>query len=192
MVEVVFPSCAIFLLVDGQQSISAACMSAMKSGKALREDPNDDLGQWTLVAGSQAEGLTLEGSWGHPRSDMNMMMLCGKYLGVNIRRDQPRQCQSRQSSFSATIFQGCHGNGCLEYVPEGCQPAFTKLRVTNIQELIKWNPVDLSTCLEWRDGYIWLNTARLKQLIILYGNKHCEYSNKVGWSIRGPAGQVIF
>ena len=60
MVEAVFPSCAIFLLVDDQQSVSAACMSAMKSGKALREDPNDDLGLWTLVARSQAEGLTLE------------------------------------------------------------------------------------------------------------------------------------
>ena len=194
IVEAVFPSCAIFLLVDGQQSVSEACMSAMKSGKALQEDPNDDLGLWTLVSGSQAEGLTLERGWGHPWSDIDMMMLYGKYLGVNIGRDQPRQCQSPQSSLSATIFQGCHGNGCLEYVPEGCQPAFAKLRVTSIQELIKWNPFDLSTCLVQSDGHIWLNTARLNQLIILYCNEYHEYSNKVGLflSISGPAGQVMF
>ena len=193
VVEAVFPSCAIWLLLDDQQSINAACMSALKSGKALREVPKHmDAKPWMLIAGSQGEGLTLQTGWGHPWPDIDMMILYGKYLGVNIPRDQLTRYQSPQSSLSVTIFQGCHSNSYLEYAPENCPPAFAKLRVMNIQELIKGYSFDLSTCLEQRDGHIWMNTARLNQLLIWFYNTYGEKTGErdiVG--VGGPAGQVI-
>ena len=189
MVEAVFPNCAIFLQTDQDLSVTATSISALKSGKAYRECPKDSL--YCLVTGSQAEGLTLQIAWGHPWPDCDIMLLLGVYLGVNIPKNQLRKCHSPHVSSS----QGCHDNGCLEYVPEGCPPAFAKIRVTNIMGLIEWNPpLDLFSCLEQRDGHIWLNTARFSHVMMQDYNKLVAHRTELGEStgVSGPAGQVIY
>ena len=189
IVEVVFPICAIFLLPDEHISNNAANMSALKSGKTYREKPENNFG--TLVTGSEGEGLTLHMGWGHPWPDCDMMILFGEYLGVNIPKNQFRKCQSLQSSSS----EGCHCNSFLEYVPEGCPPAFAKIRVTDIMRLKTGNTVtNLSRCLDLKDGHIWLNTARLCHLIMQYFNKDFGDKTPLGKStgVSGPAGQVMY
>ena len=192
MVEAVFPTCAIFLNTCGILCDNADCLLALKSGKAHRE-----IGpQKCFIAGSRGEGLTLETRWGHPSSDGDVMLVIGKYLGVTIPRDQRRTCQSPQRSLSASISQGCNGNSCLEYAPENCPSGYSKLKVTDILGLMEYKSA-LFDCVEKVDDHNWLNTARLKQVIIQGYNDNYEddpgdntvFGRTTG--ISGPAAQVI-
>ena len=192
IVEAVFPTCAICLLEDKIVCDNAVVQSALKSGEIYRET-SDEGG---IIAGSLAEGLTMENGWGHPWSDADGMVLIGAELGVNIPGDQlPRECQSTLSSSPALTSQGCRGNSCLDYAPEGSPPAYTKLRVTDIQGLMKWNideeTVDLSDCVEERDGHSWLNTARLNQATMRKFNEGEDNPAERITGFSGPAAQVI-
>ena len=133
--------------------------------------------------------------WGHPWPDGDFMPMFGVELGVNIPKDKfPSKCQSPECSSPALTSQGCRGNSCLEYLPEDSPPAYTKLLITDIPGLMKWGParnvnVDLSDCVEERDGYSWLNTARLNQAIMQVFNEDGVILEQVT-DISGPAGQV--
>ena len=186
MVETVFPICAIFLVEDSAESMNTASISALKSGKAFRgEHPPKDLNtnSWFFVAGSTAEGLTLQISWGHPWPDIDLMVLLGNYLGVNMPGHQHRGYWSIPSSSSAFILASYHDNGCFEYAPDCSPPAFTKLRVRNIMELKQRDPhIDWFKYVEERGGDIWLNTFRFIKVIT-------QVTSII--RISGPAIQVI-
>ena len=186
MVETVFPICAIYLLGDITESMNTASISALLSGKAYRgEHPPKDLNtnSWLFQAGSTAEGLTLQTNWGHPWPDIDLMVLLGNYLGVNMPGYQHRRYRSIPSSSSAFILVSYHDNGCFEYAPDCSPPAFTKLRVRNIWELKQREPhIDWFKYVEERGEHIWLNTFRSIKVITQV---------KSIIRISGPAIQVI-
>ena len=194
VVEAVFPTCALLLLKDSDVCDNEAALSALASGEAYQKIG----GYWQILAGSRAEGLTMELRWGHPWSDGDLMILLGRQLGVNIPKNQlPRKCQSPQSSSPTSTLQGCNCHGCLEYAPKGCPLAYTKLRVTDTQVLMEWHPhIDLSDCVEER-GCIctnrWLKTAQLNEALqrYIYLNVFDEPDIQTTSEISGPAGQVL-
>ena len=159
IVEIVFPTCAIFLLSDFDVLNNKLALSAMMSGEEV---------EWPLTVGSMAEGLTMAHRWGHAWSDCDTMALYTDQLGVKIPHHHfSTRHQPGEYTPPSSILQGCHGNGCLEYAPEGCPPAYTRFRVLDVQALMQWDPgIDLSHCVEEEDGQNWLNTARLNEAIM--------------------------
>ena len=186
MVEAVFPTCAIFLLMtDDLMSENSAALTALISGEAHRERG----GKWYFLGGSRADGLTMTPRWGHPWPDSDQMYLFGAQLGVNI----PRKYQSTQSSSSSSTPQDYYvSKSCLEYAPDDCPPAYTKLRVTDVKAMMEWYPdvITLSGCVEESDGHSWLNTARLNKLIMQAYNEEEDDAGERTTGINGPAGQV--
>ena len=188
MVEVVFPTCAIFLLADERMRKNKVALSALASGEIYQSNTSD---AFQLIAGSRAEGLTMHGQWGHPWPDYDAMALNGKEVGVKIPHGQlGTKYQPIENMLHSSQSQGCHSNSCLEYMPEGCPPGYTRLLVTDVQTFMEGSPtVDLSDCVEERDGHNWLNTARLNRVAMWNFNKNNPTTQTTG--ISGPAGQVI-
>ena len=71
-----------------------------------------------LLSGSRREGLAMDDLWGHDEADWDIMYLRGGPLGVNVPGGQ----QSR-------------GKSCLDFRPEGCPAAYTKLQITDLPTL---------------------------------------------------------
>ena len=188
MVEVVFPTCAIFLLTDERVRKNKVALSALASGEIYQNKASDAV---PLIAGSRAEGLTMHGQWGHPWPDYDAMALIGNRLGVKIPHCQlGTKYQPIENMLHSSLSQGCHSNSCLEYIPEGCPPGYTRLRVRDVQALMDCDPTgDLPNCVEERDGHNWLNTARLNQVAMWDFNEKNPTTQTTG--ISGPAGQVI-
>ena len=69
-------------------------------------------------AGSSAEGLAVQDSWGHEPTDHDEMLLFGQQLCVHI----PLGSKSSDESI-------------LVYRPEGCPPGYSKLEVIDTQAL---------------------------------------------------------
>ena len=213
MLEVVFPSAAIFQLWDSTVRHNQSILSDLTSGRAHHEAGVSRV--WVLIAGSRVEGLTLEEHWGHERPDIDDMFLYGAQLGVCVtqehlatRQHHPVSRSSRllrsllslpsrlrslrqhhSPNTSSSSSSGCHGDSCLEYDPVGCPPAYTRLRVTDRQALLSHRCVDES-CMEECDGHYWLLSAPLNQAIQRDLKQAGINPALVSTSISGPAGQA--
>ena len=71
-----------------------------------------------FVSGSRPEGLAMDDHWGHNNADRDLMWLHGGPLGVHVAGGQQQR-----------------GRSCLDFCPEGCPPAYTKLQVTDLPTL---------------------------------------------------------
>ena len=123
-----------------------------------------------FVSGSRSEGLTLHQNWGHPEPDLDIMILMGNLLSVQV----PHSGQRR-------------GLSGLLYRPEGCPPGYAKLEVTNSKSLTGLQMIGgAEGCIETSDGKDWLNTCNLQSQIHVAG-----FSPKLKvTAIKGPALQV--
>ena len=173
ILEVVFPTCAMLLLPDNIVRHNAVTFSALKSGGVHRK-LFVVLYIGVLISGSTAEGLTIHQGWGHPWPDRDCMHLLGAQFGVRI----PGQ-QSPNSHRS-----------CLEYAPDGCPPAYTRLQVTNKQALQLLPQFD-TDCVEEKDGHHWLNTRLLNKWIQQAINKGMPDPVYRNTGISGPSGEVV-
>ena len=187
MLEVVFPSAAIYQLRDSDVRINQFTLSYLTSGQAHHKA--GVRGGWGLIAGSKAEGLALEKHWGHERPDLDSMFLYGAQLGVCVTQEHLATKQHHSPNTSSSSSSGCHGDSCLEYDPVGCPPAYTRLRVTDRQALLSHRCVDES-CMEECDGHYWLLSVPLNEAI-QRGLKQAGIDPVlVSTSISGPAGQA--
>ena len=188
MLEVVFPSAAIYQMMDSYVRDNQSILSDLTSGLAHHEAGVREE-WWRLVAGSTAEGLTLEVNWGHERSDFDDMFMYGAQLGVCVTQEHLATRQHHSPNTSSSSSSGCHGDSCLEYDPVGCPPAYTRLRVTDRQALLSHYCVD-DSCMEECDGHYWLLSAPLNQAIQRDINKGRTDPKFLSTSISGPAGQA--
>ena len=188
MLEAVFPTAAIYHLADDYVRHNQSLLSALLSGQAHREVGVREV--WYLIAGSQAEGLCVQHQWGHEWPDVDGMFLYGAQLGVCVTHEHmaTRQQYSSHTSSSSSS-SGCHGDSCLEYEPEGCPPAYTRLRVTDRQALLTHRCVDAS-CMVECDGHYWLLSTALNEAIQRDFNQATTNPANRSTSISGPAGQV--
>ena len=248
MLEVTFPTAAIFQLPDYNVCRNKSPLSTLTSGHGHR----GLLGQ--LIPGSKAEGLTVQPWWGHEWSDKDNMYLYGAQLGVCVTQEhlptrQPSPSPQRSPMgilvdrlhslstrltsigilnvslrdlclyivFSSLIMTASAlefnvknslllfglalvfiitayivlripRQSCLLYDPEGCPPAYTRLRVIDRQALVAHPYIDDSCMLEC-DGHHWLLSTALKEAILHINQAHPDPAVR-STSISGPAGQV--
>ena len=188
MLEVTFPTVAIFQLTDSHVRYNQSTLSALTSGQVHHEDGVRR--GWGLFAGSKAEGLAVEPWWGYEWPDLDGMFLHGAQLGVCVTQGHmsTRQHHSSNTSLSSSS-SGCHGNSCLEYDPEGCPPAYTRLRVTDRQALLTHYLVD-DSCMVECDGHYWLLSTPLNVAYQQVFNQAITDPAGHSTSISGPAGQA--
>ena len=135
-------------------------MSELQSGKSYCREYYS----WAyLLSGSRPEGLAMDDHWGHDEADYDNMYLYGGAIGVFVPGgQQPR------------------GESCLDFHPEGCPAAYTKLLVTDLPALMEY-------CLtkHWIEHSVhisgdqcWLDTHQAVQWI-----------QRIGATISGPAAQ---
>ena len=190
-IEVACPVHAICRLSDDRVQENAAALSHLESGDALRETFVAE-----LYAGSRAEGLALEHGCGHPQVDFDIMRILGGQLSVSLPCS--KEFKSHQSSARASPlvvstpslqgpFHTLSGNSCLEYAPESCPPAYTRLRVTDLLALKKHLWVG-EQGMEQSDGHYWLLPMELNETLQRYWNMGCDPDDKTT-CIGGPAGQ---
>ena len=172
MVEVAYPRCGICQLRRGEKLLNDSTISELRSGIAYRTRRG-----WCLVSGSQADGLAMEQSWGHPPADMDYMGLLGFRLGVHVAEGhRPRE------------------DACFRYHSQGCPPAYCRLEVTDVDRfrdymILRYMQEDTSSskeqrrkvqrCIHREAGRNWLNIYRTIRTMVL----------KEGEVISGPAGQ---
>ena len=158
MVEVVFPCCAICRLQDRDVRNNMFTMSRLHSGYMYKLAGTKFDKSEGLIAGSKAEGLSLESDLGHPYADRDSMRLYGHTLGVYLPGGHtPR------------------GDASLEYHPEGCPPAYCKLEVIDLIALRKklnsytssWceEHIGAPRCTTCVGGHQWLNTYSTVRLL---------------------------
>ena len=163
--ETAFPRSAIFRMSDVAMTDNEDEMSQLESGEEYSKDEG-----WSLIAGSRAEGLTLENDWGHENADVDQMWLRGGPLGVYVAGgQQPR------------------GESCLEFRPEGCPPAYCKLQISDLHGL-KGSILSVKTwfddsCVEESDSMTWLNTYQAVRCM------KDSVSDTRGEPVAGPAAQ---
>ena len=186
MLEAVFPTAAIYQLPDRYVRDNQSRLFTLLSGQAHREGGVREW--WRLIAGSQAEGLCVERQWGHEWPDEDGMFLFGAQLGVCVTHEHLATRQ-RHSSHTSSSSSGCHGDSCLEYEPEGCPPAYTRLRVTDHQALLTHPDVDAS-CMGECGGHYWLLSTALNVAIQRDINQATTDPGVRSTSISGPAGQA--
>ena len=200
MVEATFPSCAIVRLPDDTVRKNLSQLSQLTSGEAYH---NVDSGG--LIAGSSIEGLSMFPDWGHPWPDIDFMYLYGAWLGVSLPpRSEPGSGPPRRSLASPPPSQPrflgkghgyiqCpkgYGSSCLEYAPEGCPPAYTRLRVTHKETLFEF-PIMNPDCIgQDGDGQYWLHIVNIQKVIQRRLNENETYPANLTTSISGPAGEV--
>ena len=115
-VEAAFPQSAVTRMGDRRVKGNEGVMWGLEDGREYR----DGGGWWGLRAGSRAEQLALENSWGHPSADEDWMYINGGRMGVYVAGGQePR------------------GESCLQFSPQGCPAAYCKVQVTDIDGLRK-------------------------------------------------------
>ena len=130
-------------------------MSELQSGELYREDYSG-----LLLSGSRAERLAMDDHWGHDGADIDIMWLRGGLLGVYVPGGQ----QSR-------------GRACLDFRPEGCPAAYTKLLVTDLPALMEHYP-ELEQSVHISGDQCWLDTHQAVRRLMS------------GATISGPAAQV--
>ena len=131
-------------------------MSLLQRGKLYRYE---SFSRGPLLSGSRPERLAMDDHWGHDEADWDYMLLYGGRIGVNIPGGQ----QSR-------------GEACLDFRPEGCPPAYTKLLITDLGGLEEYTRI--GRCVHRSGGKTWLDTYRAVRAM--------KDSDE---TISGPAGQ---
>ena len=190
MLEATFPTAAIVQLPDFEVYRNTSALNALSSGEIYHEGHKRRW--WSLFAGSRAEGLAIQSEWGHEWPDQDIMALYGAELGVCVIQEHMRTRFCHSSYMSPSSSSYCHGNSCLVYEPEGCPPAYTRLRVTDRQALLAHGHIDAGCMLEC-DGHHWMLSAPLHEALIRYSNSGArELGLDVAESISivGPAGQA--
>ena len=153
MMEATFPTNAIFLLPDCRVRQNESQLYRLVTGQA---HSNAACTSWLLlIAGSSAEGLTLDDRWGHECSDVDYMILYGSALGVCVTQEHLPTNQHHSDNTSQSASSDYYGQSCLVYDPEGCPPAYTRLRVINPQGLMTHPYID-DGCMRECDGQQWL------------------------------------
>ena len=127
-------------------------------------------------AGSSAEGLAVQDTWGHEPADQDEMLLFGQRLCVHISHG----FQSPDESL-------------LIYRPEGCPPGYCKLEVIDTQALKQtsvWDQQLSASCILSSGNQHWLHTANT--LIRIQQAKSAATPDSVYKStyISGPTGQA--
>ena len=241
ILETVFPASAMFLLADAISDYNTAQLTLLRSGTAHLDFLNG-----VLLAGSMAEGLTMQLVWGHPAPDADLMALLGSMWGVTIPgkvapgshhgletplsspetslliflghiasffSHSTRQMESIDSFKNMislvntvdiskllpilntrldetltkvlTFLALTENKSCLEYAPEGCPLAYTRLRGINIEEL----PPTYAEFFVEDDGHHWLRTNHLNEQIQQFYNIVATYPATAA-TASGPAGKV--
>ena len=193
LIEAVFPGCAICRLGDSFVQSNAKTLSRFVSGKAHRL-----MNVLELYAGSRAEGLALEDSWGHPNVDLDQMVFPRLLLSVSLPQSHGYGSDPSNESASSSLpnissklhsLFGCAGNSCLEYAPEDSPPAYTRLRVTDPQALRNHFLVG-DHCMEQSGGQYWFLPARFNGVMQRIFNLLETDHDKCTTRVQGPAGQV--
>ena len=114
VLEMAYPRCGVCRLPDVYVRDNEEAMSELQSGEEYRGE-----GYFReLLSGSRAERLAMDDHWGHDEADWDNMYLNGGEIGVNVPGGQ----QSR-------------GRACLDFRPEGCPAAYSKLLITDLRGL---------------------------------------------------------
>ena len=167
-VEAAFPQSAVTRMRDIRVERNEGAMSLLEEGWMYREEGV----WWILTAGSRAEQLALEDSWGHPSADEDVMYMNGGPMGVYVAGGQePR------------------GRSCLQFRPQGCPAAYCKLEVTDIDGLRKsevchggaWCD---ESCVVTSDSSLWLHTYNAVRKM-----KASVRSTRDDPTVSGPASQ---
>ena len=189
MIEVAFPICAIIKVPDTYARRNSTSISQLTSGMAYHEGAG--IG-WRLVAGSTGEGLALGQSWGHERQDIDGMYFFGSELGVcvpDVFQPTKQQDQIAESASASSPLPDLHCKSCLMYAPEGCPPAYTRLKVCDTQAFMV-HPCVQPDCILESDGDHWLLPSRLNKIIQRHINQsRVPDSANQSTAISGPAGQ---
>ena len=167
--------------------LNQSVLSDLTSGQVHHESGVRKV--WVLTAGSTAEGLAVHPRWGYECPDVDIMILYGAQLGVCITQEHLSTRQHSSFNSSPSSSSGCHDNSYLEYDPEGCPPAYTRLRVTDRQALLTHRCVD-NSCMVKCDGHYWLLSTPLNVAIQRDYNQAITDPTEHSTSISGPAGQV--
>ena len=154
MLETAYPRCGVCRVDDVRVRMNEERMSELQSGEEYRYE-----GYRRLLSGSRAEGLAMDDHWGHDEADWDYMYLYGDRIGVNVPGGQ----QSR-------------GEACLDFRPEGCPAAYTKLLITDLRGL---EYTQIGRCVHRSGGKKWLDTYQAVR-----GMK------RLGDTISGPAAQL--
>ena len=159
VLEMAYPRCGVCRVRDVMVRMNEERMSDLQSGKSYRYEGYN----WRLLSGSRAERLAMDDHWGHDGADWDYMYLYGGTIGVNIPGGQ----QSR-------------GMACLDFRPEGCPAAYSKLLITDLRGLKRHFRIgDWIEESVYRSGdQCWLDTYRAVRGMLS------------GQTISGPAGQL--
>ena len=163
VLEMAFPRCGVCRVPDGSVRDNKRLMSELQSGEWYRGTGYswDPLVSGSLVSGSRAEGLAMDDHWGHDEADWDYMHLIGDRLGVYVPGGQ----QSR-------------GRSCLEFRPEGCPAAYTKLLVTDLPALRMYHYTWIEQGVHISGDQCWLDTHQAVRGLQFIGD-----------TISGPAAQ---
>ena len=159
VLEMAYPRRGVCRVPDEKVRKNERVMSGLQSGEAYRRE----VFIRELLSGSRPEGLAMDDHWGHDEADWDYMYLNGGRIGVNVPGGQ----QSR-------------GRACLDFRPEGCPAAYSKLLITDLCGLKQHFMID-----DWIEESVyrcgdqcWLDTYRAVR-----GMKDDDET------ISGPAGQ---
>ena len=144
-----YPRCGVCRVWDVRVSRNEQRISELQSGVRYRYE-GYSVG---LLSGSQPEGLAMGDLWGHDEADYDWMFLFGGTLGVFVPEgQQPR------------------GESCLDFRPEGCPPAFTKLLITDLPALMgDWDVKHwIEESVHISGDQCWLNTHQAVRGMRLY------------------------
>ena len=119
-VEAAFPQSGISRVVNYEVKWNEEAISELQDGTAYRTGYGG-----TILSGSRPEGFAMDDDWGHDATDWDYMELYGGPLGVNV------------APGDVAVGQRPRGRSCLDFSPEGCPAAYTKLQITDLPALNK-------------------------------------------------------
>ena len=169
VLKIAFPSCAIHQLPDSDVRRDKHVLLVLETGNAYTENVAS-----MLFAGSRSERLSLQGNWGHPAPDLDIMLLFGERLGVHVP----------QGGLP-------HKDCCMLFRPDGCPPGYMKLEIIDSATLRHLGKINgAAGCIDVSDGREWFNTCNLQSQLIAFANgTGLDHELRVT-SIKGPAGQT--
>ena len=179
IVEAVFPACGIFQSMDVLNTVRETVLSQLSSGELY-----SILNAGSLLSGSSAEGLRMEFDCGHPNADLDTMALFGGWFGVSLPQSYDQGSPHLSGTNFALAPHGIKANSCLEYESKDCPPAYTRIRVTDIQTFVE---ITNANCLEEFDGQHWVHIPNLAKTLSEMMNIGLKVSDPL-YEITGNSG----